>query len=79
MSKKTHDLEKEFSTFGPPIRVYYNQHCDECFDTHREMVAIGAIILCPRCFRGTFKTDNPVSKERDKYLAILKKKQETQK
>ena len=79
MSKKTRSLEKQFARMGPAVRVYYNQHCDECLETEHEMVSIGAIIICQKCFLATFKTKNPVSEERDKYLAILRKKQEAQK
>jgi len=52
-------------------RVFYNRECDECANIEEEMVKVGGIILCKYCFREQFSTDDPVKKEREKYLKLL--------
>jgi hypothetical protein len=54
-----------------PIRAYFNASCCKCDAVEQEMVAVGAIILCIGCMESTFTTDNPVTKEREKYLSLL--------
>lgn len=58
------------------IRIHSNASCVECDVVLKEMVRVGAIVLCSSCFKSIFKTKNPVRDEREKYLALLKKSEE---
>lgn len=66
-------LELDFSF----PRIVYNNFCVKCDKTEREMVKVGAVIFCHNCYTESFKTDDPVKKEKKvygKYLQIYKRK-----
>ena len=55
----------------PKIFIYTNTKCVKCHTIEEEMIRVGAIIICHKCFREEFKTKDPVTLERDNYLKWL--------
>ena len=53
--------------------AHRNAECVKCEVILRDMVRIGAIIMCPSCFEEEFSTDDPVREERPKYFHWLHK------
>ena len=53
-----------------PKRLY-NASCIKCNGVYGEMVRIGCIVLCDKCFIVEFKTNDPVKQEREKYLKLV--------
>ena len=51
--------------------IYYNNNCLRCKKVDREMISVGAIIFCKRCYPMLFNSENPVTEERKKYRAWL--------
>ena len=56
----------------PHATVFLNSECLICHKTEKEMIKLGAISLCKKCFLSEFQTDDPVDKERELYLKLVK-------
>jgi hypothetical protein len=56
----------------PHIMFHLNNECLICHVTEKEMVKFGAIFLCKKCFLSQFQTDDPMNKERELYLKLIK-------
>ena len=57
----------------PDIGCHTNVDCIVCKKIKKNMVRVGAIYLCAKCFCETFHTQDPVKKERKVYLKLLRK------
>ena len=53
------------------ILGHRNAECIKCDVVLLHMIRVGALVMCPPCFEAEFKTDDPVRKERTKYLHWL--------
>ncbi len=51
--------------------IFFNTECINCETVNKEMIRIGGIIMCKKCFKSEFNTDNPVKKEQAQYLFWL--------
>ena len=57
--------------------VFHNTECLDCEEVHKEMVRVGVLVFCNKCYSKNFKTDDPIKKENGMYtywLGIYKKK-----
>lgn len=53
------------------IHIFYNAKCANCKAIEEEMRRVGAVTFCPSCCDRVFESDDPVRKEREKYLTFL--------
>lgn len=53
------------------VEIHYNIGCINCQSIHREMPKIGPLVFCPDCFKGVFKTKNPLMEEKSVVRAWL--------
>lgn len=51
--------------------IHHNADCVKCNAMHKEMVRVGAVIFCDKCVAEEFKSENPVTEERERYLLWL--------
>jgi len=54
------------------VRVWYNTECLKCQTVEKEMISVGSLVMCGKCFEEEFNTHDPVKEEREKYLKWLK-------
>lgn len=52
-------------------RRYLNAKCLKCGRIKRNMARYGALIFCVKCCNEEFKSDDPVTRERENYLKWL--------
>lgn len=52
--------------------IHNNASCLKCHVVEKEMVRVGVIIFCKKCYEEEFSTLDPVKEEREKYLEWLK-------
>ncbi len=52
-------------------KVLHNSDCIKCNIVEKEMVIIGAVVMCKNCYTTEFESDDPVKEERDNYLYWL--------
>jgi hypothetical protein len=58
------------------VANHVNKQCVSCSKVELMMTQVGAIYLCPVCFKEIFKTDDPVNLEKDTYLKLLNQQTE---
>lgn len=63
---------------GHEITIYHNVRCLKCNQLFDILWHVGNLFFCEPCYREEFKTENPVTQEREVYLQWLKKDQERQ-
>ena len=52
--------------------VHHNAECVKCEVIQKEMIWVGAVIFCQKCVGEEFSSDDPVTKERERYLHWLR-------
>jgi hypothetical protein len=62
----------------PHAALIQNNECAICHSVEKEMVNIGSAFMCKKCFFSEFQTDDPMNKEREKYLGLINRKDEVQ-
>lgn len=50
-----------------------NADCIVCECIEKYMFRVGAFVICQKCYKKNFKTDNPIEKENETYSKLLKK------
>ena len=53
------------------ISNYLNADCVKCGGVYKNMIRVGAFVMCSTCFKEEFGTTDPVRQERDNYLKWL--------
>jgi len=78
MSNFVNSMTRIFDLISRPvakrhIHVHNNAicHLPDCGKCNAIMLRVGAMIICTDCFNNYFKSDNPVTDERAKYLELL--------
>jgi hypothetical protein len=55
------------------IHTYNNAECIKCNGVYKRMFRVGAFVMCAKCCRKEFTTEDPVRKEKAKYKKWLAK------
>jgi hypothetical protein len=66
------DILQKTGEDRPQIHYHNNVECLKCNTLEVTMIRTGCLIFCEKCFKEEFKTDKPITDERDTYQKWLK-------